>query len=328
MDADPSAAYHQTVSDIRPGTRFSGVLLVRASTKRTTQGGKGFMDLQLGDRTGTIPAKVWDWPGDPIPPNTILRVEGQGEDYNGHLQLKLRRQEPVPPEEGRTVAEFVPAAPETPENMLREIRETAEALRDDSLRGIVCKLLDWASEGGRLLSAPAAKSMHHATLGGLLHHTVVMLRAAKALAAVYRFLDKDLLFAGVIVHDLGKLDEMETDPDSGMVTAYSRDGRLVGHIVRGVVNVEKAAACTGASRERATLLQHLVLSHHGEAEFGSPVPPKFPEAEVLAAIDRLDAKLYEMHAALQGTKPGEFSQSVFGILRNGGKVELYRPGQP
>ncbi len=313
-----SEPYRQTVSDIRPNLRFSGRLLVRAAQVQTAKNGKPFLVLSLVDPTGGIQAKVWDWTGEPPAAGTILRIEGRGDEYNGHLQLRIDSQTAV---EGDP-AEFVPAAPETTQSMLDEISATADALRDDSLRGIVRQLLDRALEGN-LAAAPAAKTMHHATRGGLLHHTVMMLRAAKAIAEVYRFLDKDLLFAGVIAHDLAKLDEMQVD-SLGLVSDYTRDGRLVGHIVRGVANIERAAAVAGASRERATLLQHLVLSHHGDAEFGSPVPPKCPEALVLSAIDRMDAKLYQMHEALRATAPGEFSAPVWALDR----IEIYKPENP
>ena len=109
-----------------------------------------------------------------------------------------------------------------------------------------------------------------------------------------------------------------------LVDGYTRDGRLIGHIVRGVVNIERAGAAVGAARERTTLLQHLVLSHHGDAEFGSPVPPKCPEAQVLSELDRLDAKLFQMFAALDGVKPGEFSPPVFGL----DKAEIYKAEPP
>ena len=311
-------AYRQTVSDIRPNLKFAGRLLVRAAQVQTAKNGKPFLVVSFVDKTGGVQGKVWDWTGEAPAAGTVLAVEGRGDEYNGHLQLRVDR---LSPADGDP-ADFVPAAPETPETMLAEVSATADALRDDSLRAIVRQLLDWSLRAN-LLSAPAAKSMHHATRGGLLHHTVTMLRAAKALCEVYRFLDKDLLFAGVIAHDLAKLDEMAVD-SLGLVSDYTRDGRLVGHIVRGVVNVEKAAACTGAARERATLLQHLVLSHHGDAEFGSPVPPKCPEALVLSAIDRLDAKLFQMHDALRGVEPGSFSAPVWALDR----VEIYKPENP
>lgn len=313
-------SYIQTTSDIRDGVKYRGWLLVKDATVRATANGKKFLDLHLVDRTGSIPAKVWDYEGEAPAVGTVVKVEASGNAYNGHLQLKVSRFRPARPEDGKAPQDFVPAAPDKPETMLAEIEATAAELRDDSLRGIVQALLARANADGRLLSAPAAKSMHHAELGGLLHHTVTMLRAAKALCGVYLFLDKDLLFAGVIVHDLGKLSEMQSGP-LGLVEDYTADGRLVGHIVRCVADIETAARECGADRERATLLQHLVLSHHGDPEFGSPVPPKCAEAEALSMIDRLDAKLFQMRAAVQGVEAGGFSPPVWGL----DKIEVYRP---
>ena len=316
----PNDRYEQTASDLRANVRFEGWLLVKEAQVRATANGKKFLDLALVDRTGAVPAKLWDFAGEPPAVGTVLFVRGVGNEYNGHLQLRLDAVAPARPEDGKDPAAFLPSAPETPENLLREVTETAEALRDPSLRALSLKLLEWANLDGRLLRAPAAKSMHHATIGGLLHHTAMMLRAAKALADVYRFLDKDLLFAGVIAHDLGKIKEMHVNA-LGLVDGYTADGRLVGHIVRGVAMVDRAQKETGASRERALLLQHMVLSHHGEAQFGSPVPPKVPEAEVLSFIDRLDAKLYQMVAALKGVRPGDFSPPVWGLDH----AEIYKP---
>ena len=320
---NPLTAYKQTVSDIRPNVRFDGFLLLKEAKIRTTAGGKSFLDIAFVDKTGTIPAKFWDFTGEAPAAGTVFHVRGTGNEFNGHLQLRVDSLSAATAADGVSPSDFVPAAPETAESMLAEIEATASALRDKSLRLIVRKLLDSAEAGGRLAAAPAAKSMHHAEVAGLLHHTVTMLRVAKAVSAVYPKLDKDLLFAGVIAHDLGKLDEMSVN-DIGLVDGYTRDGRLVGHIVRGVVNIERAGAAAGAARERTTLLQHLVLSHHGDPEFGSPVPPKCPEALVLAEIDRLDAKLFQMFAAVEGLKPGEFSAPVFGLDR----AEIYKPEPP
>ena len=153
----------------------------------------------------------------------------------------------------------------------------------------------------------------------LLHHTTTMLRAANAIMSVYPQLNASLLIAGVIVHDLAKIDEMDADT-LGLVSDYSVDGKLIGHIVRGVVNIQLAAEKTKANPGKALLLQHMVLSHHGIPEYGSPLAPKFPEAEVLNTIDTLDARLYEMDEALSRAIPGGFSEKVWGLDNR----QLYR----
>ena len=198
-----------------------------------------------------------------------------------------------------------------------EVRSAAESIAEDSLRALVLELLDQAGE--RLLTFPAAKQMHHAERSGLLHHMTGMLRCARAIASVYPWLNGDLLAAGVIVHDLAKLSEMDADT-LGVVSDYTAQGKLIGHIVRGVVVIEKAGDKVGARKDVVLLLQQMVLSHHGIPEFGSPVAPKFPEAEVLNTIDTLDARLFEMQEALARTSPGGFSEKVWAMDNR----QLYR----
>ena len=205
---------------------------------------------------------------------------------------------------------LIPCAPEPPASMLSEIQRAADQIQDQDLRLLTCRLLDKAGEA--LLTHPAAKQMHHAERSGLLHHTLSMLRAAKALLPVYPQLNPSLLIAGVIVHDLAKIDEMQADKN-GFVSDYTLDGKLIGHIIRGVVHIEEAGREVGANPNKVLLLEHMILAHHGLAEYGSPKPPMFPEAEVLHAIDTLDAKLNEMDDALTRAVPGGFSEKIWGL---------------
>ena len=299
-----------TIAQLRKDERFEGYLLVRAAEQRTASNGKLYLDMTLGDRTGTINAKMWDGTVAPPPQGSVVAVRGIGNEFMGRMQLRVERIKVAHPQEVPDMSLLVPCAPEPAQAMLREVLAAAEAIADTDLRAIVCALLDQAGE--RLLTFPAAKQMHHAERGGLLHHVTSMLRCARALSSVYPFLDEDLLTAGVIVHDLAKLSEMDAD-GLGVVSDYTTQGKLLGHIVRGVVDIEQAGARVGARTQAVLLLQHMVLSHHGIPEFGSPVPPKFPEAEVLNAIDTLDARLFEIQEALARTSPGGFSEKVWGM---------------
>ena len=302
------------VLEIKANAKFDGWLLVRESAKKTSQNGKCFLDLVLADKTGMVSAKVWDWSFSDEPPasGTILKILGVGNEFNGRLQLKVDSLQSAKPEDKVSLDDFVPSAPEAPRAMLNEVLVTVASIQDESIRNIVGEMIKEANLDGKLLTFPAAKQLHHAERGGLLHHLTGMLRAAKALLGVYDYLNADLLYAGVILHDLGKLDEMETDV-TGLAADYSTDGRLVGHIVRGAINIERAAERVGADHAQAVLLEHLVLSHHGKLEFGSPVLPKFPEAEVLSLLDVLDARLFEMREALNGIEPGGFSAKVWAL---------------
>ena len=273
--------------------------------------------MTLADKSGSINAKMWDGTVQPPLAGSIVKVRATGNEFNGRMQLRVEKIRAAENRDPVDMSALIPCAPRDPNEMLGEVVRAADHIADPDLRRITCELLDRA--GDKLLTFPAAKQMHHAERSGLLHHTTTMLRAANAIMSVYPQLNASLLIAGVIVHDLAKIDEMDADT-LGLVSDYSVDGKLIGHIVRGVVNIQLAAEKTKANPGKALLLQHMVLSHHGIPEYGSPLAPKFPEAEVLNTIDTLDARLYEMDEALSRAIPGGFSEKVWGLDNR----QLYR----
>ena len=305
------------LSDIRRDDKFEGFLIVRSAEQRAAASGKNYLDMTLADRSGSINSKMWDGTVQPTVAGSIVKVRATGNEFNGRMQLRVEKIRAAEKKDDVDMASLIPCAPEDPKKMLEEIVRAADHIADDDLRRITCALLDRA--GDKLLTFPAAKQMHHAERSGLLHHMTTMLRAAKAIMTVYPRLNASLLTAGVIVHDLAKIDEMDADA-LGLVADYSVDGKLLGHIVRGVVNIQTAAEKTGASPAKALLLQHMVLSHHGIPDYGSPIAPKFPEAEVLNTLDTLDARLYEMDEAIARAVPGGFSEKVWGLDNR----QLYR----
>ena len=302
----------QNVCDIVKDQRFDGFLLVRSAEQRTGGNGAKYLDMNLGDRTGEINAKVWD--GNVAAPaaGSVVKVRGGTLEYNGRLQLRVERIRPVQPADGVDMSQLTPCAPEPVEQMLGELLSTAEAFSSQPLKAITLHLLSRFDE--KLRYYPAAQRIHHAELGGLLHHTTGMLRTAKLITQAYPFLDRDLLYAGVILHDLCKTEEMDSDK-MGVVRDYSREGLLIGHLVLGVTRIQEAANELGITGEPVLLLQHMMLSHHGEAEFGSPRKPMFPEAEALHWIDLLDARMNEMQAAMVKVKPGAFSDKIWSLDR-------------
>lgn len=305
------------LADVKRDDRFEGFVIVRSAEQRASSNGKFYLDMTLADRSGSINAKMWDGTVQPPVAGSIAKVRATGNEFNGRMQLRVERIRAAEKRDEVDMSALVPCAPYDPRQMLDTVVRAADHIADPDLRLITCALLDRA--GDRLLTFPAAKQMHHAERSGLLHHMTTMLRAAEALMGVYPQLNASLLVAGVIVHDLAKMDEMDADA-LGLVSDYSIDGKLLGHIVRGVVNIQTAAEKTGASTAKALLLQHMVLSHHGIPEYGSPMAPKFPEAEVLHMIDTLDARLYEMDEALSRAMPGGFSEKVWGLDNR----QLYR----
>ena len=305
------------LSDIKRDDRFEGYLIVRSAEQRASANGKNYLDMTLADKSGSINAKMWDGTVQPPLAGSIVKVRATGNEFNGRMQLRVEKIRAAENRDPVDMSALIPCAPRDPNEMLGEVVRAADHIADPDLRRITCELLDRA--GDKLLTFPAAKQMHHAERSGLLHHTTTMLRAANAIMSVYPQLNASLLIAGVIVHDLAKIDEMDADT-LGLVSDYSVDGKLIGHIVRGVVNIQLAAEKTKASPGKALLLQHMVLSHHGIPEYGSPLAPKFPEAEVLNTIDTLDARLYEMDEALSRAIPGGFSEKVWGLDNR----QLYR----
>ena len=302
----------QRVCDLTKDQRFEGFLLVRTSDQRTGGNGAKYLDMNLADRTGEINAKVWDGNVPPPAPGTVVKVRGGTLEYNGRLQLRVEKLRTVADGDEVDMSSLTPCAPDAPESMLAEIEAAVDAFQSEPLRRLTRELLRRFDE--KLRYYPAAQRIHHAERSGLLHHTTGMLRTARAIIQVYPWLNSDLLFAGVILHDLCKTEEMDSD-QMGVVRDYSREGLLLGHLVLGVARIQEAANDLGITGEPVLLLEHMMLSHHGEAEYGSPRKPMFPEAEVLHWIDLLDARMNEMQTALDKLKPGVFSEKIWSLDR-------------
>ncbi len=306
-----------TVSQLVKDMRFEGFLLVRSSDQRTGSNGSRYLDINLTDRTGEINCKMWDGTVPPPPAGTVIKVRGLVQEYNGRQQLRIERLRTVQEGDAVDMARLVPCAPEKPEDMRREIDETIDRFQSEDLKKIVREMLRLA--GDDLAWFPAAQRLHHAERSGLLHHTTGMLRTAEHIISAYPFLHGDLLRAGVILHDLSKIAEMKSD-ELGNVSDYTRDGLLIGHLVRGVAQLAQAAKNVGVEGEIVVLLEHMIISHHGTAEFGSPRQPMFPEAEALHWIDTLDARMNEMQGIMERVPEGAFSEKIWSLDRR-----MYHP---
>lgn len=306
-----------TISQLSRDVRFEGFLLVRSSDQRTGSNGGKYLDMNLTDRTGEINCKMWDGTVAPPPVGSVIKVRGLVQEYNGRLQLRVERMRATTAADPVDLSLLIPCAPEKPEDMRAEIDATIDRFASEPLKAIVREMLRLA--GDDLAWFPAAQRLHHAERSGLLHHTVGMLRLAEHVIAAYPFLRGDLLRAGVILHDLSKISEMKSD-ELGNVTDYTRDGLLVGHLVRGVARLAEAARNVGVTGELVVLLEHMIISHHGEAEYGSPRMPMFLEAEVLHWIDLLDARMNEMQGVMDRVPAGAFSEKIWSLDRR-----LYHP---
>ncbi|ANB59486.1 3'-5' exoribonuclease YhaM [Anoxybacteroides amylolyticum] len=292
------------------GEQIDVYLLVKAVTKGVASNGKPFLTLILQDKTGEIEAKLWDASVEDentYVPQSIVKVLGDISNYRGRTQLKIRNIRPANTSDHVRVADFLEVAPMKQEEMMEKLTQYIFEMKNPNIQRITRYLLK--KYENKFLEYPAATKNHHEFISGLAYHVVSMLDLAKAIVKLYPSLDADLLYAGVILHDLGKVIEL-----SGPVSAaYTLEGNLLGHISIMVSEISKAAEHLGISGEEVIILQHLVLSHHGKAEWGSPKPPMVKEAEILHYIDNLDAKMNMIDRALEKVKPGEFTERIFAL---------------
>lgn len=295
---------------------FASVLLLRRLILKTASNGNAFLSLEFADRTGSFTATLFsDHPhfegcrvlaeGSPV------RVEGRVEYYQNRLSPRLQSVVCLNEEElaaSGALDRLVELPPEDPHEMWREFETFIEAISHDELRLTVRGVLEEVGEAFR--TAPAAISMHHAYRHGLLEHTLHMARAARALLPLYREVDHDLALAGILVHDVGKVIEYE----GALGTRRSRRGVLQGHVVLGYQLVRKAGLKARLDPDRLERLEHIVLSHQGEPEWGAAVYAATPEAVFVSMVDNLDAKLGMVQRALRHANPAEaFSERLPGL---------------
>lgn len=307
----PNAAW-PLIGELREGTEVAACYVVHGRRRAATRNEQPYLDLRLGDRTGTIVGKVWDEVERIEPlclPDEIVGVRGQVGEYAGRLQITIRDLEPL--ELGHDELHFfLPAGPRDMAEMERELEARIRGVADAPLRELLRRCLNPGSETGRsFCTHPAATRNHHAYVGGLLEHSLSVAAACDRLAEQYTAqgmrLDRDLLVAAALLHDLGKTTELA----SGRRFAYTSRGRLLGHIVIGLELVGVAAeAVSDLPEERLLLLLHLIASHQGKQEWGSPTVPQTLEALILHYADDLDAKLNPAAAQLAGVAPGEWTE--------------------
>ena len=289
-------AERRYISELTPNEMIDEVFLVHAKDLRKTRKGDSYIDATLGDRSGKIKARMWQaneaiFTG--IPVEGFLRVKGRTQDYQGTLQLIFEACRPVA-DEKVNVDDFLVTTELDVEVMWAELLDVMREIKDEPLRLLIKKFTEDIPRVAAYKKAPAAMQMHHPYMGGLLEHTLNVVRLAKVVLPLYPRLNADLLLAGIFLHDIGKTDELT----SGMAIRYTERGQLVGHITMAAVWIQEKATLVADDMgepfpiKTINLLQHIVLSHHGVHEFGSPKLPAIPEAFVLHYLDNLDAKMF------------------------------------
>lgn len=278
------------VDELQANQEITTFFFVRESAIRKTKGGKNYLAMKLSDKTGAIETRVWDIPKE-LDPTTMVagkfvKVQANVTEYKDELQLNVFKIRFVEESDEYDVKDFFPQSKRDPNEMFDELMALIRDMDDDELRNLTSDLLIEHSE--KMLMAPGGKSMHHAYFGGLLEHVLSMTKFSKLVAFHYN-LDKDLLIASCALHDLGKLDEMTYSYTEGF--GYSTEGSLLGHIVIGLQKIEAYGRMRQVDRRRLLELMHMVASHHGLLEYGSPRVPMMKEAIALHMVDNIDAKM-------------------------------------
>jgi 3'-5' exoribonuclease len=285
------------IRELRPDEIATAIFLVQSKEIRQKRTGEPYLSLTLSDRSGEIDSKMWDNVTEVMytfERDDFVKVKGLMQLYNNRPQFtvhKLRRVE----DHEIDFRDFFAASERDPNEMWSELRSTVSALDNIHIRRLLDAFLDDPDISARYRVAPAAKTIHHAFRSGLLEHVISLCGLAKLVASHYRTADLNLLIAGVVLHDIGKIYELSYDRGFG----YSPEGQLVGHIAIGIRMLsDKLRAFPEFPVELRNLVEHMILSHHGLLEFGSPKVPIFPEALLLHYIDDMDSKMECMRALL------------------------------
>ena len=282
----------RTLETLNRGDRIEGIYLLEDASLKTARNGKFFVPMTLRDRTATVKAMRWESSQEEfreIQKRPFIRIEGRVEEYQGAPQVIVDRLDPMSAEDaGLEATEFLPRTKHEIPELERELEERVAALQNDDVRQLVVTILARPGLRDRLRLSPAGKAMHHAYIGGLLEHVISLVQLADKVCDHYPWLDRDILIAGVLLHDIAKTEELGIE--NGFT--YTAEGQLLGHIVMCCNWIHEAAKDIGNLDEEVVLqIQHLVASHHGKLEFGSPKRPSTPEALAMHFIDNLDAKL-------------------------------------
>lgn len=280
----------QFISDIKDRDSINSVFLVKDKIMAMAKNGKPYMNLRLMDKSGDIDAKLWDnveLLDKQFDKDDFVSVRGKASVYMNKMQVVIAEIARLNEEE-LSLADFLPVSPRSIDEMKQELRDTVAAIANPHLQGLMQAFLADESFMKQYCAAPAAKGMHHVYLGGLLEHSLALVKLVKTIVPLYFGINQDLLIAGALLHDVGKIHEMSFE----RAIDYTDAGKLLGHITIGVELVDdKIRQMEGFPRELSLLLKHMLLSHHGQYEYGSPKRPKTVEATILNYLDDMDSKI-------------------------------------
>ncbi len=315
------------VADLEADQAITSFFLVHEKEIRATREGKPYLRLELGDRTGTVEARMWEnfeAAAGTIERDDFVKVQARVEVYRNRTQLALDRLRRADPGEVDP-ADYFPHTTEDVDKLYAQLREFVASVGNPWLQRLLESVVEDPEIVPKLKRAPAAKTMHHAYLGGLIEHVVSLCGLCRAVAGHYPETDADLLLAGAVLHDIGKIHELSYERSFN----YTTEGQLLGHIVLELELItKKMDAIEGFPGELKTLVKHLLISHHGQYAFGSPKLPMFREAVMLHYLDDLDSKMGAMRATLASEKgEGDWSAWSAALERRLLRMDRYLRGE-
>ncbi len=317
------------INQFQENQNVEGIFAIQNAQLGLTRNGKTYLKCLIQDKTGRVAARMWSATEElvySLPTDGFVHLTGQTQPYQGELQLIIQSISPITPTFDQ-LADLIPSTKFNIDDMFNEVRQILATIKSPSMRTLATQYLNDTDLMRQFIQAPAGMVLHHSFLGGLLEHTLNMLRSANALFPNYPGINHDITLVGIFIHDLGKCEEL--DWSSGF--SYTTDGQLVGHTARGILWLQQKADQCAADKQpipenALRVLHHIILSHHGQLEFGALKFPATPEAIFISHLDNLDAK---MQMALSATRddqsttkaPGDFTDKIW-ALEN---TRLFKP---
>ena len=295
-----------------PNGMCDGFVVLRKCEEKKTKNGSTYLDLIIGDKDGEMTAKLWDYNGasGTFEQEMIVKIRGTVEQYNGKDQFRVAQIRPVGDNDEYNLSDLVPSSDVGGEMLFDMMVKKVDAFTNDNLRRIVLEIVNDKKE--LMIKYPAALKLHHAMLGGLMYHTMSIVRMAEEMCKIYPTINRELLLSGAILHDVAKTWELEQSK-TGLAKGYTTEGELIGHLVKGAMIIDETAKKLGIECEEVTLLEHMIISHHGVPEYGAAVRPMFLEAIVLSMLDDLDATIFEVNHATNKVDEGSFTDRQWAL---------------
>lgn len=304
------------LKDVNINESIDGYFLLQKCDVKISKNNTYYLDLMLGDKTEMISGKCWSIPDhiienlEDLVDGSFVYIKGTVDEYNGNRQMKVAFIRPVSENEKFNKRDLIPIVDENPIELTKEIKETIMSITDDDIRNICLTI--FSENKKEIATVPAAESVHHSEIGGLALHTCEMLRMGKSILSNFPYMNRDYLLAGIFLHDIGKIREMKRNK-VGLVSDYTDEGKLLGHIVICVSYIEDVANRLKVPYEKYLPLQHMVLSHHDKPEYGSPKPPMFVEAQMLHLCDMISAQANIYYNSTKDLDSGEFGPRNFAL---------------